>query len=449
MNSLLEKKIEGFSNLSNEEGGKILEKYLLEGLESETLLEREMITKFLAYPYSEREQIRKVFNLAIKKNKQVIAQKTVGEWLKKYGMTYDGKERNNNTFFEFVRDNAETKTLSKRDRTRLMRIYRMYDYLLVDPIPGLDDTRMSILKFPMYLDEDTSRMPFDSKSITESTYTEEAPRKIVNITIAEALKNYPNLGEKSITVNNLKLKYFSNSVRPSIKNWITDFHDNMGAGKHGTVDRGNYLFHSENGKRLTPMERQKLSLLLKSLDEQTLLSIDEESQTIVFQGSKTTSSAPSLTQKNVLSNRNEPTVKNNIIPENNNLKNAIAIEDNYFQIPKSQPKADTASWKSKPALRSNNYSPNFKNNTESNFFSQQKKETTGQDNFKDFTAMGGKMSFSSPQRFSNEQQPKIQTNISKPDQWVAKPPVYSREETDIEKQPSQPKANKNIIDLRN
>lgn len=104
--------------------------------------------------------------------------------------------------------------------------------------------------------------------------------------INEALQKYPQIGEQNVTSSQLKLKYFPSPVRPSIKNWITDFHDNMGAGKHGAIDRGNYLFHSENGKRLGSSERQKLSVILKSLEERTPLSIDPERQMVAFESMK-------------------------------------------------------------------------------------------------------------------------------------------------------------------
>ncbi len=110
--------------------------------------------------------------------------------------------------------------------------------------------------------------------------------KYASYDLTQALENYPKLGEQSITSNPLKLRYFPTPVRSSIKNWITDYHDALGAGRHETMDRGNFLFHSENGKRLTPIERQKVSILLKSLDEKTLLDIDEEAQAVVFNAKK-------------------------------------------------------------------------------------------------------------------------------------------------------------------
>jgi len=113
-----------------------------------------------------------------------------------------------------------------------------------------------------------------------------AQKRLDNIELSKALEKYPKLGEQGVTTNPLKLKYFESPVRPSIKNWITDFHDNMGAGKHGAMDRGNYLFHGENGKKLTSFERQKISSILRSLDENSPITIDPEKQLVVFENNE-------------------------------------------------------------------------------------------------------------------------------------------------------------------
>ena len=127
-----------------------------------------------------------------------------------------------------------------------------------------------------------------AKPITERRQSEAIVKKDSKLPLSQAMSQYPKLGEQSITSNPLKLRYFPTPVRSSIKNWITDYHDCLGAGKHSTMDRGNYLFHSENGKKLTPVERQKVSLLLKSLDEETPLDVDGEEQKIVFTASAET-----------------------------------------------------------------------------------------------------------------------------------------------------------------
>ena len=287
MNPLLEKKFEGFSNLSDEECGKIIENYLLEGFESETLFEREIMAKFLAYTYSGREPIRKIFNTAIKKNKQRVANFTVGEWLEKYSKAYEGKERTPNTFFEFVNDNSEIKNLNKIDKIRLMRIFRMYDYLLVEPMPGLDDIRMNILRFPMYLNEENTEMPvFNQKIQPEGGYEARKPIRVESYSVMLAIAQYPQLGEQLITSSPIKLKIFPQSVRPSIKNWIEDYRSTMGAQKHGMMERGNYLFHSENTRKLTSGDRKKLAEVLRSLDEGVALPVDPDRQEIIFNQSE-------------------------------------------------------------------------------------------------------------------------------------------------------------------
>jgi hypothetical protein len=129
-----------------------------------------------------------------------------------------------------------------------------------------------------------NKIKFLSEKPNISRKQEEVPiRKNEKMSLSQALGQYPNLGEQVLTNNPLKLQYFPTPVKASIKNWITDYRETLGAGKHSTMDRGNFLFHGENGKRLTPIERQKVSLMLKSLDEEIPLDIDGEKQMIVFE----------------------------------------------------------------------------------------------------------------------------------------------------------------------
>jgi hypothetical protein len=48
------------------------------------------------------------------------------------------------------------------------------------------------------------------------------------------------------------------------------------------VDRGNFLFRSENGRRLSPEERERVNLVLKSVEENMPLEIDTEKSEIIF-----------------------------------------------------------------------------------------------------------------------------------------------------------------------
>ncbi len=106
---------------------------------------------------------------------------------------------------------------------------------------------------------------------------------LVEIPLSQALKQFPKLGDQAITLNPLKSRHFAATLRPSVKNWIADYYDNLGPERHGSMERADYLYHSENGKRLTQGERQKVAQLLKSLDEESNLKVDSEKQEIIFE----------------------------------------------------------------------------------------------------------------------------------------------------------------------
>lgn len=100
--------------------------------------------------------------------------------------------------------------------------------------------------------------------------------------LLQAMEKYMHIGEQIVTANLLKMKYSPDLMKPSIKNWIKNYHEIVGGGKHGSMERVNFLFHSENGKKLNSVERQKLTILLKSLEENLPLEIDPEKQIVVF-----------------------------------------------------------------------------------------------------------------------------------------------------------------------
>ena len=124
-----------------------------------------------------------------------------------------------------------------------------------------------------------SEKPFTKKTAP----VEFSEKKQLKLSLEQALSQYPNLEQQHVTANQLRLRDAAVPMKPSIRNWIADFHASMGAGKHSPIDRGNFLFHSENGKSLSATDRQRLGAILKSLDEQTLLTIDPISQAIVFE----------------------------------------------------------------------------------------------------------------------------------------------------------------------
>lgn len=122
------------------------------------------------------------------------------------------------------------------------------------------------------------------KPVNEEVESVEQPKVIgvIKKPLLKALSEYPRLGEQNITANRIKTKQSSEPVRGSLTNWIHYYRDELGIGFHDQVLRGKFLFQSENGKRLSGEERERLNLILKSIEEEFPLDIDTARQEIVF-----------------------------------------------------------------------------------------------------------------------------------------------------------------------
>lgn len=108
------------------------------------------------------------------------------------------------------------------------------------------------------------------------------PAKTVNMPLLQAMSKYEQLGNQLITNERIRIKSQSDPVRPSLVYWVKYYRDELGVGVHDSVQRGNFLFRSENGKRLSVEERERVNLILKSVEENYPLQIDTEKMEIVF-----------------------------------------------------------------------------------------------------------------------------------------------------------------------
>lgn len=109
-----------------------------------------------------------------------------------------------------------------------------------------------------------------------------APAVRVRLPLLQALSKYENLGNQLISQERIRIKSQSEPVRPSLLYWVKYYRDELGIGHHDSVQRGNFLFRSENGKRLSAEERERVNLVLKSVEENFPLEIDTERQEILF-----------------------------------------------------------------------------------------------------------------------------------------------------------------------
>ena len=91
--------------------------------------------------------------------------------------------------------------------------------------------------------------------------------QIKEMPLLKALSEYPDLHNQRVTDGKIQIKSERDPVPATIRNWLRAYRDELGVGRHNTVDRGRFLFQTENTKNLTQSERERISLLVKSLDD--------------------------------------------------------------------------------------------------------------------------------------------------------------------------------------
>ena len=68
-------------------------------------------------------------------------------------------------------------------------------------------------------------------NVAENLPTSQQVKSVkIQASFSEALEKYAKFGEQPVTLNKIRLRIFPEPVRPSIKNWISDYRDNLGSG---------------------------------------------------------------------------------------------------------------------------------------------------------------------------------------------------------------------------
>jgi len=175
--------------------------------------------------------------------------------------------------------------------TRLVREYYFGEVRLED-FPREIERRMSV---SLLTAQEIAR--YIRQEIIDWDPWAEYLAKLPKATAREILVKYPKVAEQEITDGFIEFKDHPDDIfDPSIKNWLRDYVLHLGQVGHTSVDRMNYLFHSENTKNLSSTEREKLGIILKSFDENVPLAIDVENQEVVFDVSSEPRSMPQTRQ---------------------------------------------------------------------------------------------------------------------------------------------------------
>lgn len=124
-----------------------------------------------------------------------------------------------------------------------------------------------------------------SSAVSEKQERPEAkakPEIVIKKSLRDSVKENNEMLNQALTSQPLKINDFEQLVRPSIKNWLSDYVQKKGAKRHNEIERGDYLFNSPNCKTLSPAERAILSEVFRSYDEDTPLPISSQTNLVLF-----------------------------------------------------------------------------------------------------------------------------------------------------------------------
>ena len=105
---------------------------------------------------------------------------------------------------------------------------------------------------------------------------------VEHLALLPALGKYARLGEQQITRERIRVANQPELVRPSLTNWLKCYREELGIGYHDPMLRAKFLFQSVNGKALSSDDRERVNLLLRSMEENAPLDIDTAKMEIVF-----------------------------------------------------------------------------------------------------------------------------------------------------------------------
>ena|GEM_PF-3072384 len=286
-----------FCDLPLPQAGEVLEKHFLDFLASDMGISDALKTRFIFLGNGNENADREALRQAVLKNQQSLGGKKVSEWLQTFDKAYPPEGGDEAAAGKFFAGYPDVANLSKTEQALLKLLLQVYDEWLRAPLVTIFDAAEIYKK----LDEleksgvkevnmntfardyfSSSGAPRISTTSTMGGRSSALSVNTVSLPLLQALPKYENLGNQLITRERIKVKSQAEPVRPSLLYWLKYYRDELGIGQHSSVERGDFLFRSENGRKLSGEERERISLILKSVEENLPLSIDPKNQEIVF-----------------------------------------------------------------------------------------------------------------------------------------------------------------------
>lgn len=288
-----------FPELPLKQASEVIEKNFLDILVSEVDAEEIMNKRFLALGYGGEEPDRETLRSAALKNQQQLGDKTISQWLQSFEKMFSSPElsETENAAGEFFRREPTIASLKKNDQILLRSLLQTYDQWLREPLISIFDAvvvhqklqeleqtgvrTINVNTFKRdYLDAGSEGQRTNVyQGTSQQKDRSEAP---ISLPLLPAISKYNQLAQQPITREKIRVRSQVEPVRPTLMNWLKYYRSELGIGYHDSVQRGEFLYRSENGRRLSDEERERLSLILKSIEEEYPLQIDTVRSEIVF-----------------------------------------------------------------------------------------------------------------------------------------------------------------------
>ncbi len=271
--------------LPPEDAAQILRSEVIALLQFGIDLDDRLAVRHVFITYGEKDADRRFLQQAILENAEKVGTQTVAEWLKSFDKAYAPETREPRAVQDFFTRDPHIVTLSEKEKIMLKIILNSYEN-------WLSSERLTIFDIA-YLKQNPealtggSQGPYVSEGANVAygrmrKASDGAARKTERLPLLKAMSQYRRLNEQLLTSGKIKLKTSTEPARPTLGNWLKVYREELGIGFHETALRGNFLFQSQNCKRLSSDERARLNLILKSLEEEFPLEIDTKAEVIVF-----------------------------------------------------------------------------------------------------------------------------------------------------------------------
>lgn len=220
---------------------------------------------------------------------------------------------------------AQKYSLSKEQSALISLLIRYY------AMRSLSETSLKnaiLKKFPSQLEEIYSfittffqKPPSQKESRLEVSEISKPSSAIVYKNFSQALSIYPRISQQLVTSGDITIRGSQEPVRPSVKNWITLYQQEMGPAPHEAFERSNFLFHNKNVLVLSPNDREKITRLLTSLDENIPLPLNIQSQEILWDKFSNSLERKNTSSQNtsLLQSENEKNISNQKISPSSQL----------------------------------------------------------------------------------------------------------------------------------